>query len=276
GLFPPIRRSYRDQNPDIRLKAPWKSVERRAFVIPFQGETDADIPGGREPLSMIEGGYLLGTDTQGRDVLSRLLYGTRISLTIGVFAVAIYVTIGIFFGALAGFFGGWVDILIMRFIEIMMCFPSFFLILTIISILEHRSIYYIMLIIGVTRWTGPARLVRGEFLKQKTIDYVIAAKALGVGRMKIMFKHILPNAMAPVLVAATFGIAAAILVEASLSFLGLGDDRAPSWGQMLTAGRVSQEYYLILLSGFAIFFTVTVLNLVGEGVRDALDPKLRQ
>jgi peptide/nickel transport system permease protein len=221
-------------------------------------------------------GYLLGTDGQGRDVFARILYGTRISLTIGVFAVSIYVVIGVILGGMAGFFGGWIDILIMRIIEIMMCFPSFFLILTIISILENRSIFYIMLIIGITRWTGVARLVRGEFLKQKTIDYVVAARALGVGRLKIMFKHILPNAVAPVLVAATFGIAAAILVEAGLSFLGLGDDRAPSWGQTLTDGRVSGEWYLILVPGFAIFFTVTILNLVGEGVRDALDPKLRQ
>jgi peptide/nickel transport system permease protein len=118
--------------------------------------------------------------------------------------------------------------------------------------------------------------VRGEFLKQRTIDYVTAARALGVSRPFIMFKHILPNALAPVLVAATFGIAGAILTESSLSFIGLGDDRAPSWGQLLTDGRASQEYYLILTAGFSIFFTVTILNLVGEGARDALDPKLRK
>lgn len=275
GIFPPIRRSYRDQNPKIRLKAPWKRITNGDFLLPFGAK--AKTPCAEEQKrSLFSLGYLFGTDDEGRDVSTRLLFGTRISLTIGIFAVSIYVAIGIFLGGLAGYFGGWVDMLIMRFIEIMMCFPSFFLILTLIAVLESRSIFYIMVIIGVTRWTGVARLIRGEFLKQKSIDYVTAAKALGVSRMKIMFKHILPNAMAPVLVAATFGIAAAILTEASLSFLGLGDVRAPSWGQILTAGRSSGEDYLIIVPGLAIFFTVTILNLVGEGTRDALDPKLRQ
>lgn len=218
----------------------------------------------------------MGTDKEGRDVMVRMLYGTRISLTIGVVAVAIYVSIGILIGATAGFFGGWVDMLISRMVEIVMCFPSFFLILTLAAFIEQRSIFHVMAIIGLTRWTGVARLVRGEFLRQRGLDYVQAAKALGLGRTRIMFGHVLPNAIAPVLVSATFGIAGAILTESSLSFLGLGDKTAPSWGGILAAGRVESKLWLILIPGFAIFFVVSVFNLVGDGLRDALDPKQRQ
>ncbi|MCU0724022.1 MAG: ABC transporter permease, partial [Planctomycetes bacterium] len=172
GFFPPIARAYRDQNPALRLQGPLRAKPEADFLAPFR-EGAAPAPDPNAPkFRLLSRGYLAGTDTQGRDVFTRLLYGTRISLTIGVFAVAIYVMIGILFGGLAGYFGGWVDIFIMRIIEIMMCFPTFFLILTIISILESRSIFYIMVIIGITGWTGVARLVRGEFLKQRTIDYV--------------------------------------------------------------------------------------------------------
>jgi peptide/nickel transport system permease protein len=220
--------------------------------------------------------HWLGTDPQGRDVFARLIYGTRISLTIGVVAVAIYVAIGIVIGSLAGFFGGWVDILISRLIEVMICFPVFFLILTIIGLIEKRSIFHIMVVIGLTRWTNVARLIRGEVLRIRNFDYVQAAIAQGIPRFRIIFRHILPNALAPVLVAATFGIAAAILVESGLAFLGLGDPNAPSWGELLTMGRVEQKSWLIIWPGTAIFFVVLVFNLVGEGLRDALDPKLRE
>jgi peptide/nickel transport system permease protein len=219
--------------------------------------------------------HWVGTDTEGRDVFARMLYGTRVSLTIGVVAVSIYVTIGVILGALAGFFGGWVDATISRAIEVMICFPSFFLILTLAAFVEERSIFHVMIIIGITSWTGVARLIRAEFLKHKALEYAQAAVALGIPRRRIIFRHILPNAIAPVLVTATFGAASAVLTESGLAFLGLGDLSAPSWGMTLSAGRSEGALWLILAPGFAVFVLVSVLNLVGEGLRDALDPKLR-
>jgi peptide/nickel transport system permease protein len=219
--------------------------------------------------------HWLGTDKEGRDVFTRMLYGTRISLTIGVVAVAIYVAIGVVLGALAGYFGGWIDIGISRMIEVMICIPSFFLILTLAAFVEERSIFHVMAIIGVTSWTGVARLVRAEFLQQRSLEYAQAAEALGIPRARIIFRHLLPNSVSPVLVSATFGVASAILIESSLSFLGLGDLSVPSWGEILNSGRLEQKLWLILAPGVAIFFVVSVVNLVGEGLRDALDPKLR-
>ena len=220
--------------------------------------------------------HWLGVDESTRDVAVRLLYGTRISLTIGVIAVAIYVTIGIILGALAGFFAGKTDIIIQRLIEIVMSIPSLIIILVLVAFLEKTSIFHIMLVIGLVRWTGVARLVRGEFYRLRGQDFVTSAVALGFPTWKIIFHHILPNAMGPVLVAATFGVAGAILLESTLSFLGLGDLSAPSWGQTLSEGYSSGAWHLILAPGFAIFVTVSLLNLVGEGLRDALDPKMRK
>jgi len=241
-------------------------------LVPFSyRETDP-----QRSLQSPSSSHWLGTDTEGRDVFARMLFGTRISLTIGLVAVSIYVTIGTILGALAGYFGGWVDNLVSRLVEIMITFPSFFLILTLAALIQDRSIFHVMLIIGLTSWTGVARLVRAEFLRQKSLDYVQAAIALGLSRRRVIFRHILPNAIAPALVAATFGIASAILTESSLSFLGVGDMSVASWGETLSAGRVQQKAWLVLAPGAAIFFVVTVFNLVGEGVRDALDPKLRR
>jgi len=218
---------------------------------------------------------LLGTDKPGRDVLARIIFGTRISLTIGIVAVGIYVTIGTILGSLSGYFGGWVDMLIVALLQVMLCIPFMFLLLTVISLFDTRSIFLVMATIGLIGWTGITRLVRGEFFRQRSIDYVVAAKALGIPERRIIFGHILKNAMAPVLVAAAFGVASAILAESFLSFIGLGDTNAPSWGQILAEGRTHRKNWLIFSPGIAIFFVVTILNLVGEGLRDALDPKLR-
>lgn len=219
---------------------------------------------------------LLGTDTEGRDVLARMIYGTRISLTIGLIAVSMYITIGIVLGALAGFFGGVTDIVISRLIEIMLCFPTFFLILTLLAMVNTRSIFYVMIIIGFTRWPEVARLVRAEFFKLKSMDYVQAAIALGFTKGRIIFGHVLPNALGPVIVTAVFGVASSILIESSLSFLGLGDASAPSWGEILSQGRAQFKLWLILTPGLAIFFMVSIFNLVGEGLQDAMDPKQRR
>ena len=263
--------NYRQTIADLEAKGVSPSYCFPVYNFSFR-EVDAEREHPLPPSSE----HLCGTDREGRDVFVRMVYGTRISLTIGVVAVSIYVTIGVILGSLAGYFGGWVDMFISRFVEIMLCFPAFFLILTLAAFIEKRSIFHVMAIIGLTRWTGVARLVRGEFLRQRNLDYVQAAIALGLSKPRIIFGHILPNAIAPVLVSATFGVARAILTESSLSFLGLGDLTAPSWGGILSAGRAEGKLWLILVPGFAIFFVVSVFNLVGEGLRDALDPKLRQ
>jgi peptide/nickel transport system permease protein len=229
-----------------------------------------------EVLEPSNGSHWLGTDDRGRDVVARMLYGTRISITIGIVAVALYMLIGITLGSLAGYFGGRVDAVVLRMIEVMLCFPSLILIMTLVAFVEKPSIFHVMVIIGVTSWTGPARLVRAEFLKLTNLDFVSAAIAAGLPQTRVIFRHILPNALSPVLVSATFGVASAILVESTLAFLGLGDASAPSWGEMLNLGRVNNEIRMILAPGFAIFVTVSLFNLVGEGVRDALDPKLRR
>lgn len=220
--------------------------------------------------------HFLGLDTSGRDVFVRMLFGTRVSLAVGVIAVGIYMFIGILMGSIAGFYGGWIDIFTERTVEIFMCFPALFLILTFISFLEKPSIVWVMVFIGVVGWTGPARLVRGEFLRLRSQDFVVAARALGLSDTRIVFRHILPNALGPVLVAATFGIANAVIVEATLSFLGIGDPVLPSWGRILALGRSTGDNGMMLLAGALIFVTVSALNMAGEGLRDALDPRLRQ
>jgi peptide/nickel transport system permease protein len=222
--------------------------------------------------------HIFGTDELGRDVFTRMLYGAGISLKVGFVAVGIAVLIGAFLGAISGYYGGLVDIVIMRFVDIMLCFPSFFLILAVIAFMEP-SIFNIMAVIGLTSWMGITRLVRAEFLSLKERDFVLAEKAIGASHTRIIFLHILPNAMAPVLVSATLGIAAAVLTESALSFLGIGvQPPSPSWGNMLTQGQnvLGIAWWLSFFPGMAILITVLGYNLLGEGIRDAIDPRLRQ
>jgi peptide/nickel transport system permease protein len=227
------------------------------------------------------GVYLFGTDDLGRDVFARMLQGAWVSLTVGFVAVGISVIIGIFMGGIAGYFGQnhtSMDTLIMRFVDIMLCFPSFFLILTVVALLP-ASIYNIMIVIGLTSWMGATRFVRAEFLSLREQDFVTAARALGVNHWRIIFRHMIPNAVAPVLVSATIGIATAILTEAGLSFLGFGvPPPYATWGSILSDGKrfIFDAPWLTFVPGLAILVVVLSFNLFGEGLRDILNPKLRE
>ena len=221
--------------------------------------------------------HLLGTDTLGRDVLSRIIYGARVSLLVGFVAVGIATLIGVLVGSLASYYGRAVDQVAMRLVDLMLCFPTLFLILAVIAVLGP-SIWNIMAIIGLTSWMGVARLVRAEFLSLREREFIMAARALGAGDARLIFRHLLPNALTPVMVSATLGVAGAILTESALSFLGLGvQPPTPSWGNMLTMGQANIEiaWWLSLFPGLAILVTVMSYNLLGEGIREAIDPRLK-
>lgn len=219
--------------------------------------------------------YWMGTDGLGRDVLSRMLYGGRISLLVGLVAVGISTLIGIILGALAGYYRGWVDTVIMRLVDIMLSIPSFFLILAVIAFLTP-SIINIMIVIGLTSWMGVTRLVRAEFLSLSEREFVLASRILGAKDARLIFTHLLPNSLTPIIVSAVLGVAGAVLMESGLSFLGLGV-QAPqaSWGNILTDGKeyIQFAWWLSLFPGLAILITVLGYNLLGEGLRDALDPR---
>jgi peptide/nickel transport system permease protein len=218
--------------------------------------------------------HWLGADRLGRDLAAGLIHGTRISLTIGLVVVGIQALIGIALGALAGYYGGWIDIAISRLIEIMLGIPTFFLLITVAAIFPP-SIYLIMTILGLTGWMGIARFVRSEFLRVRAQDFVESARSLGSSDTRVMVRHILPNALAPVLVSMSFGVASAILAESGLSFLGIGvPAHLVTWGSILAEARTNTfAWWLAVFPGFAIFATVTAYNLLGDGMRDALDPK---
>jgi peptide/nickel transport system permease protein len=250
----------------VSLLAPW--------IAPF----DPNAIDLKNVLAPPSAGHPFGTDPLGRDVFSRMVWGAGISLKVGFVATGIAILIGTALGALAGYYGRWVDAVIMRFVDIMLCFPTFFLILAVIALLEP-SIWNIMAVIGLTGWMGVTRLVRADFIALRERDFVQAARAVGAGDGRIIFRHILPNAMASVLVTATLGVAGAILTESALSFLGIGvQPPTPSWGNILTAGKdhIDSAWWLSLYPGLAILVTVLGYNLLGEGIRDALDPRLRR
>jgi peptide/nickel transport system permease protein len=220
---------------------------------------------------------LFGTNQEGIDVFAQMVHGTTIALLVGFVSMGIASAIGIVFGAVAGYLGGWADIFLSRIIEVVMCIPTLVLILALIAVVEKPTIWHMMAIIGCTGWTGIARLARAEFLKLRESEFVIAARAIGAGALRIIFRHVLPNALAPVLVPITFGIASAILIESGLSFLGFGAPPPnPSWGTLLNSGRQNMNlWWLILFPGMAIFLAVLAYNLIGEGVQEATDPRLR-
>ncbi|HAM52461.1 MAG TPA: peptide ABC transporter permease [Nitrospiraceae bacterium] len=249
AVFAPLLSPY---NPD--------DIDRKHILEP---------PGMRHPL---------GTDDLGRDVLSRMIWGSRISLAVGFVAVGIATVIGMLLGAISGYYSGWTDRIIMRFIDIMLSIPTFFLILAVIAFIGS-SILNIMAVIGLTMWMGVARLVRAEFLSLKEREFVLAARALGASDLRIIFRHIMVNSMAPVLVSVILGVAGAVLVESALSFLGIGvQPPTPSWGNILTIGKDNIEiaWWLSVFPGLAILVTVLGYYLLGEGIRDAIDPRLRE
>ena len=229
-----------------------------------------------EPLEPPSTKHWFGTDKLGRDITAGMIHGSRISLSIGFVAVGIAVMVGVILGAIAGYFGSWVDLVISRLFEIMLSIPTFFLLITVAALLPP-SIFLTMAIIGSTSWVGIARFTRNEFLRIRNLDYVTSAIALGVSDRKVMFKHILPNALAPVIVSVVLGIAGAILVESALSFLGIGvPAELVTWGSILhEASGATFAWWLAVFPGFAIFITVLAYYLVGEGLREVLDPRLR-
>ena len=246
-----------------------------AMLAPFIAPYDPDFFNVKEILLPPSTIHWMGTDGLGRDVLSRMLYGARISLLVGLVAVGISTAIGIILGAIAGYYRGWVDTVIMRLVDVMLSIPSFFLILAVIAFLTP-SIINIMIVIGLTSWMGVTRLVRAEFLSLNDREFVMASRTLGAKDFRLIFTHLLPNSLTPIIVSSVLGVASAVLLESGLSFLGLGV-QAPqaSWGNILTDGKeyIQFAWWLSLFPGMAILITVLGYNLLGEGLRDALDPR---
>jgi peptide/nickel transport system permease protein len=249
-----------------------------AVFAPVLSPRDPNRPDVKQILAEPSRSHPLGTDQLGRDVLSRMLFGSRVSLAVGFVSVGIATAIGVVLGSIAGYRGGLVDASVMRLVDLMLVFPRFFLLLAVLAFIKP-SIWTIMAVIGLTGWMGVTRLVRAEFLALKEREFVVWSHAIGASGFRVIWRHILPNAMAPVLVAMTLGIPAAILTESGLSFLGLGvQPPYATWGNILNEGKDTIEigWWLSFYPGVAILLTVLSYNLLGEGIRDALDPRLRQ
>ncbi|HLD10122.1 MAG TPA: ABC transporter permease [Methylophilaceae bacterium] len=246
-----------------------------ALFAPFIAPFDPDAIDVKAILLSPSTQHLMGTDGLGRDVFSRMLFGARISLLVGIVAVGIATVIGVVLGAISGYYRGWVDIFIMRLVDVMLSIPTFFLILAVIAFLTP-SIWNIMIVIGLTSWMGVTRLVRAEFLSLRGREFVMASQTLGARDGRLIFRHLLPNSLTPIIVSSVLGVASAVLIESGLSFLGLGV-QAPqaSWGNILTDGKeyIQFAWWLSLFPGLAILVTVLGYNLLGEGLRDALDPR---
>jgi len=260
---------------DLRRRRNFKRLQTESAIYP-------PIPYGADEIQLSRkyeppgAEHWLGTDRLGRDVMAGLVHGSRYAMTIGLVAVSISMVVGLILGALAGYFGGWIDIVLSRVFELWQAIPIFFLIIAAAAFFPP-SLFTIMIILGVTGWVGIARLTRAQFLQVRENDYVSAAAGLGYSSARIMFVHILPNAIAPVLIPAAFGVAGAILAESGLSFLGIGvPAEAITWGSLLAGARSNASaWWLVVVPGFAIFATVTMYNLLGDGLRDALDPKMK-
>ncbi|MDR2220123.1 MAG: ABC transporter permease [Methylobacillus sp.] len=248
-----------------------------ALLAPLLAPYDPDAVDVKSILLSPSVHHFMGTDSLGRDVFSRMLYGARISLLVGFVAVGIATAIGIILGAISGYYRGWVDVVIMRLVDVMLSIPTFFLILAVIAFLTP-SIWNIMIVIGLTSWMGVTRLVRAEFLSLREREFVLASATLGARDHRLIFRHLLPNSLTPVIVSFVLGVASAVLVESGLSFLGLGvQPPQASWGNILTEGKeyIQFAWWLSFFPGMAILLTVLGYNLLGEGLRDALDPRHR-
>lgn len=295
AVFPPLRYGFSETNSGEYFRPPtWKpyaEINEQGYYAHGARAPEPDTITGvlpdpapvevryAEPERNAWNRHLIGTDRLGRDLLVRALYGARISLSVGLISAIIVVLIGTAVGALAGYFGGWVDLALSRLIELLISFPTFFLILMVAAFTNPAvvpPILTIIAVIGLVSWTGVARLARGEFLKLREQEFVIAARALGLSPLRTIFRHILPNAMGPILVSGAFAVASGILIESALSFLGFGvNEPVPSWGALVNDSRNPEHWWVILFPGLLIFITVSCYNLVGEAIRDAVDPRLK-